>query len=431
MRRQFKLLINSAIQNSFQVKTPISFDELFKVTSAELKSWKPQNLLDEGLIDVIDFFSGCGGMSLGFSALSQKEKIFNLKGGIDINEIALKSYSHNFKSKIFNGDIRELCTEEGHGIISEHLGIRIGKKEKPLIIIGCAPCQGFTSYRKKNWNNEDERNTLVGAFADIALKFDPDFIIMENVPEILGEKYWEHYAEARDILTQKGYKIKQTIYNSASFGVPQARFRAIIIASKTDFSLPPPVFNSEEYVTVRKAIGDLPTVKAGEVSRNDTYHRSAKHKKSTIDTISKVPINGGSRPIGVGPECLDKVNGFSDVYGRLYWDKPAITLTQYSRNPASGRFTHPEQNRGLTIREAARLQSFPDSFYFHGSLDHCFKQIGEAVPPLLSVAIATQILLEMATSSRLEEKVVHLINSPVSSSYSSVIASIKSKEVIV
>ena len=90
---------------------------------------------------------------------------------------------------------------------------------------------------------------------------------------------------------------------------------------------------------------------------------------------------------------MDKVNGFSDVYGRLSWDKPAITITQYARNPASGRYSHPEQDRGLTIREAARLQSFPDGYLWNGSLGENFKQIGEAVPPLLALAIATQIAL--------------------------------------
>ena len=104
---------------------------------------------------------------------------------------------------------------------------------------------------------------------------------------------------------------------------------------------------------------------------------------------------GGSRPDGVGPKCLDKIKGFYDVYGRLSWDKPSITITQYARNPASGRFSHPEQDRALTIREAARLQSFPDGYQWEGALGENFKQIGEAVPPLLSLAIATQIALSL------------------------------------
>ena len=103
----------------------------------------------------------------------------------------------------------------------------------------------------------------------------------------------------------------------------------------------------------------------------------------------------------------------------MYWDKPSITLTQYSRNPASGRFIHPEQNRGLTIREAARIQSFPDSYDFQGSLDHCFKQIGESVPPLLSIAIASQIIRALSTEKKSIDSGIESISSPVRSSYSS------------
>ena len=129
----------------------------------------------------------------------------------------------------------------------------------------------------------------------------------------------------------------------------------------------------------------------GKADPKDALHRCSAHKQSTIEVIASVPHDGGSRPVGVGPQCLDKVKGFYDVYGRLSWDKPSITITQYARNPASGRFSHPEQDRGLTIREAARLQSFPDGYKWHGSLGENFKQIGEAVPPLLSLAMASQI----------------------------------------
>jgi len=394
-----------------------NFEAIFNKAANELKEWQPRQDNSVGLIDVIDFFSGCGGMSLGFSAIS-KSKIFNLKGAIDINQKALDSYKVNFKAKTLNKDIAELCNNKGINLIRDEFGLP-KKKERPLVIIGCAPCQGFTAHRKKNWHKDDERNTLIGAFIQTAIRLSPDFIVMENVPEILGEKYWNHYDEARKILEQKGYRVKQTIYNSASFGVPQTRFRAIIIASKINFELPVPILDKEKFITVGDVISDLPIVNAGEVFPSDKYHRSTKHKANTIDVISKIPKNGGSRPKGIGPDCLDKINGFSDVYGRLSWDKPAVTLTQYARNPASGRFTHPEQNRGLTIREAARIQSFPDSFEFQGSLSHCFKQIGESVPPLLSIAVASQIIRAFSGSNHRKELVIESVEAPVKSSYSS------------
>jgi DNA (cytosine-5)-methyltransferase 1 len=382
---------NGIIQNSKEL-----FEEKFYEGVKLLKRWKPKKANNEGEIDVLDFFSGCGGMSLGFAAISQKTNLFNIVGGIDLSESALKSFEKNYMTKTLLKNIREIYLNGEQKQIKDYFGLK-EKRKKPLVIIGCAPCQGFSAHQKKYGKKHDERNTLIGAFAEIVVSFKPDYIVMENVPEILGEKYAQHYQEAKEIFENNGYKITQAIFNSAGFGVPQARYRALIVASKNSFSLPLEILAPDEYATVKDAIGDLPKVNAGEIFKGDSYHRSASHKKTTIDTISKVPKNGGSRPKGVGPKCLDKVNGFYDVYGRLSWEKPSITITQYSRNPASGRFSHPVQNRGLTIREAARIQSFPDGFEFEGSLDECFKQIGEAVPPLLSLAIATQIALEFTS----------------------------------
>lgn len=383
--------------NDTAPKNKERFKEMFYEGVKLLKSWKPKKANTEGVIDVLDFFSGCGGMSLGFAAISQKTNLFNITGGIDLSEYALKSFEKNYKAKTLRKDIREIYLNEEQQQIKDYFGIK-EKRKKPLVIIGCAPCQGFSAHQKRYGKTHDERNTLIGAFAEVVVSFNPDYIVMENVPEILGEKYFQHYQEAKEIFESKDYKISQAIFNSAGFGVPQARYRAVIVASKNNFSLPLELLAPDEYATVKDAIGDLPKVNAGEVFKGDSYHRSASHKKSTIETISKVPKNGGSRPKGVGPKCLDKVSGFYDVYGRLSWEKPSITITQYSRNPASGRFTHPVQNRGLTIREAARIQSFPDGFEFEGNLDECFKQIGEAVPPLLSLAIATQITIDISSN---------------------------------
>ena len=159
-------------------------------------------------------------------------------------------------------------------------------------------------------------------------------------------------------------------------------------------------------------------------------HKRAAHKKSTIAVLKQVPHDGGNRPAGVGPACLDRTKGFSDTYGRLYWDRPSITITHYARNPASGRYTHPEQDRGLTAREAALLQSFPIGFEFLGKSDDVYRQIGEAVPPLFSAGIAIDMLIEILsvepTKQQLKEG-PQSIEKPVSSSYSSVIAGIKTK----
>ena len=227
-----------------------------------------------------------------------------------------------------------------------------------------------------------------------------------------------------------GYIVKQNIYNAAIFGVPQERFRSIVIGMKKEFLMPTGYYSPDQYRTVRDAIGHLPKVEAGEVCASDPMHKSAAHKKSTIDVIKQVPHDGGNRPIGVGPACLDKTKGFSDVYGRLSWDKPAITITHYARNPASGRYTHPEQDRGLTAREAALLQSFPTGFEFTGKSDDVYRQVGEAVPPLLAAGVAVNVLIELISTVPTDEELKANpapIEKPVSSSYSSVIAGIKTK----
>jgi DNA (cytosine-5)-methyltransferase 1 len=374
------------------------------------------------VFDVIDFFCGCGGMSLGFASL---HPFFKVIGGCDIDPDAAATFQRNFNVPAVVTDIRGLLDGKA-------LAAFVGKLErhqgKPLVVVGCAPCQGFSAHRKKNWHKADKRNTLPGTFASIAVKLKPECIVMENVPEILSSKYWNHFEEARAMLEDGGYVVRQAIYNAASFGVPQERFRAIIIAMKHDFLLPdPPLTDPGEYLTVRQAIGHLPRVLPGQVP-SDSLHRSARHRPETVEIIKAVPKDGGSRPPGVGPKCLDKVKGFYDVYGRLHWDKPAITLTHYARNPASGRFVHPDQNRGLTMREAALLQSFPYGFEFSGSFDSIFKQIGEAVPPKFACGIAASTLIELLSSppsERDNSNCVPCIVEPVSNSYSSVIAGLK------
>lgn len=374
---------------------------------------------------VIDFFSGAGGMSLGFASLP---KIFKIIGGCDIDADAAKTFSHNFNVPGIQADVSNLSRNKK--FLIKFMSQLEYDENKPLVVVGCAPCQGFSSHRKKNWSKKDVRNNLIKDFATLAVQLKPSCIVMENVPEILSHKYWHYFEESRQIFEKHGYIVKNSIHNAASFGVPQERFRALVIAMKKDFSLPTPLIeNPKNYITVRQAIETLPRIAPGIYHSKDKLHRSAKHRESTIKIIKSISKNGGSRPPGVGPECLDKVKGFADVYGRLSWDKPSITITHYARNPASGRFVHPEQNRGLTAREAASLQSFPVGFEFLGSFDSIFKQIGEAVPPKMACAIAASVSVDLSFSKWQKNNIdedKQVINNPVSNSFSSVIAGIKS-----
>lgn len=403
--------------------------ELMKKAQKALKSWELEGaqINSNSCFQVIDFFSGCGGMSLGFSALNKISPSFKVVGGIDINKTSLATFEKNYGVPGINADVRTLTNKKNLSQLLKKLPAF--KKGKPTIVIGCAPCQGFSSHRKKHWGKEaDSRNSLISAFAKVATMLSPECIVMENVPELLSKKYWHEFEAANKIFEKNGYIVKQAIYNCAEFGVPQERFRAVVIAMKKDFSLPLSLLsNRNEFKTVKDAIGDLRAVKAGITDPVDPLHRSAAHSKSTLHTISKIPLNGGSRPPGVGPKCLDKVKGFYDVYGRLSWEKPSITITHYARNPASGRFVHPTQMRGLTARESARLQSFPDGFVFEGKFDDVFRQIGEAVPPQLSVCIAAHLFLELLIKNKISN-MKKGITKPVNNSYSSVIAVIKANK---
>lgn len=405
--------------------------ELLNAVQAAQKKFTPlsRESYEENPIQLIDFFSGAGGTSLGFAALNQVIPAFKMLGGCDINAVSAGTYSHNYDTPLINRDIIDLAEDK---LQLQELLDTIGyDPSKPTIMIGCAPCQGFTSHRKKHWaEGEDRRNNLVNVFAEIVEYIQPDAIVMENVPEFLSKKYWKYFSKAKARYEQNGYIVKDCIYNAASFGVPQDRFRSIVIAMKKNFLMPRGYLQPEEYLTVRSAIGALPKVPAGIADPNDPMHKSAAHKKSTIEVIKQVPHDGGNRPVGVGPACLDRTKGFSDTYGRLYWDKPSITITHYARNPASGRYTHPEQDRGLTAREVALLQSFPNGFKFTGNSDDVYRQIGEAVPPMLAAGIAVDVVIELLskepTSQELENE-PESIQSPVSNSYSSVIAGIKTR----
>ena len=227
-----------------------------------------------------------------------------------------------------------------------------------------------------------------------------------------------------------GYTTHLAVHNLAAFGVPQQRFRALLLAMKRPFDPPTGFLDDNRFRTVRDAIGHLPPVQAGDRHKDDAYHLSARHREPTLATIRAVKKDGGSRPPGVGPDCLRRVEerqgkaAYEDVYGRLYWDRPAITITHYARNPASGRFVHPEQHRGLTIREAALLQGFPSTYTFCGSLDDSFRQIGNAVPPTFSAYLAGHILGELVAERSVTTFDRGLVG-PVGASFSRLIPGIK------
>jgi DNA (cytosine-5)-methyltransferase 1 len=384
-----------------------------------------------GPIDVVDLFCGCGGLSAGFDAVSRVTSSYRLAGAADIAPDAIDTYGDNLPVRPLNLDLGEAsASERSLDDLVEALNLAPGA---PLFLIGGPPCQGFSAHRKREVGLADPRNDLVAAYARVAERLAPDFIALENVPELLSKRHWPHFLHFRESLEALGYHVRAQIHNLAEFGVPQERFRALVVASRREFAMPVGFLAPHEFRTVREAIGHLPPVRAGEALPSDRMHHSANHKQSTIDTIRCVPADGGRRPIGKGPGCLDRVDGFRDVYGRMYWERPANTITAYARNPASGRYVHPDQHRGLTVREAALLQGFPSSFDFSGSFDSKFSQIGNAVPPVFAAFVAAHLLGEYYIGRKYDEPIVDPFGStldvcePTSNSFSSGIAGRKKR----
>lgn len=364
--------------------------------------------------DFVDFFCGAGGMSYGFHKMAELTGRLRWAGAIDIDKHAIDTYAHNYGHRPQNVNLGDADIEE----IKRSLELKEGNE---LILIGCAPCQGFSSHRKKDHRGPDSRNTLVGRFAEIAVELQPKMIIMENVPDLLAKKHWHHYQAFKDTVEAAGYHIAVKILGMADYGTPQSRYRTVLIAAR-DFipTLPEPVLSPDQYRTVRDAIGSLPPLKAGGKDPDDPMHMTSRHRKETVEILKQVPKDGGNRPQGVGPECLDRVAGFYDVYGRLAWDKTAVTITARCRTPSCGRFVHPEQDRGLSVREAALLQGFPKDFYFEGPFDDKYKQIGNAVSPIFSTRLAGHVLTMLAGRNHGEKD--EAINEPTFGSYSGMIA---------
>jgi DNA (cytosine-5)-methyltransferase 1 len=388
------------------------------VTGLELRSGNAAR----GPIDVVDLFCGCGGLSVGFEVVGRARPSYRLAGAVDIDEHSCSTYEANLGVRPLCADIQVAARRtEGIRDLCSRFQLRAGA---PLVLLGGPPCQGFSAHQKKAGHPDDERNDLVSAFARFVQILQPDVVVFENVPELLAKKFWHHFVRVRGILERSGYTVRAQIRNLAEFGVPQERFRAVTVAMKGQLAMPAPFLDRSAYRTVRNAIGHLPPINPGERSAHDSMHFCTRHHPKTVETIRRVPLDGGKRPHGVGPRCLDRVDGFRDVYGRLYWDRPANTITAYARNPASGRYVHPAQHRGLTIREAALLQSFPSDYSFSGPFDDRFIQIGNAVPPAFSTFLAAHLLGEIGATSELITRFDHVadIREPTSNSFSSGIA---------
>lgn len=321
------------------------------------------------MYNAIDLFSGCGGLSEGL-----KQAGFKVIAGVEVNKNAVKAYRMNHADTVlFEDDIRKLDS----GNILKLL------KGNPLhLLAGCPPCQGFSSIRKLNRKSAvwDERNSLINEYYRFVEELNPITIMLENVPGIVDYTLFKAIICK---LKKLGYYLVYKVVDVANYSVPQRRKRLVLIGSKMckiDLAS-----GTNTLTTVRDALGNL--IKNG----NDELHKIyQKHTEHVQKMISLIPKNGGSRkdlPEQYQLECHKKKNvGFNDVYGRLRWDTVSSTMTGGCLNPSKGRFLHPEEDRCISAREAALLQTFPINYRFPPDIskDELALLIGNALPPEFS-----------------------------------------------
>jgi DNA (cytosine-5)-methyltransferase 1 len=325
----------------------------------------------------VDLYCGAGGVSLGLLQAG-----FRIGGAVDCDPVACATYERNLGIRPVPARLEELDPRDFMAACGLSCGIDL--------LVGCPPCQGFSQAAGNAAGESDPRNRQVEVFARWVRVLKPRAVVFENVPGILrrGGRY---LAALLSALEDSGMQYTAAILNAADFGVPQRRKRLVVVASRSGRPrLPEPSWMPP--ATVRGAIGDLPPLAAGESDPADPEHRARPLGERILRLIRMIPRDGGSRtdlPRKYWMRCHLAGRGHEDVLGRLRWDAPSPTITAGCTDVTKGRFVHPEQDRGLTPREAACLQSFPRWYRFEGNVRQVSAQIGNAFPPLLMERIAS------------------------------------------
>jgi DNA (cytosine-5)-methyltransferase 1 len=372
------------------------------------------NIFDR--LTAVDLFCGCGGISVGLQSAG-----FNVLAGVDINKKYICSFTKNFpRAKTITEDIT--CIPPNEFLDKIEL-----KKGELTLLAGGPPCQGFSkNVPRKHRFLEDDRNQLIRTFLNYCEGLQPKMILMENVAEMRNGFNQAYTQEIEQRLNDAGYTVHHAVLTAADYGVPQRRRRAFFMATRLGFSFETPprthmpieteqsrgLFEDQHYVSVWEAIGDLPSLSHGEMpkvvkyaespqnqfqarmrgeKREVTNHVARKLAPTQFARLSSLEPGQGLKDL---PPELQTKGGFSGAYGRLTKSMVAPTITRWVFHPGSGRWGHPVDIRTLSIREIARIQSFPDSYEFEGSFTDQAGQLGNAVPPLLAEVVAAFMLAE-------------------------------------
>lgn len=344
-------------------------------------------------LKAVDFFCGGGGMSYGM----QKAGV-NVLAGIDFEIACKETYETNIKdAKFILADVFSLTESE----LQSELNLK--KNDNQLILIGCSPCQFWSIINTDKSKSEKSKNLLV-EFRRFVEYFMPGYVVVENVPGVLRKKNESGLEDFINWLENKKYKVHFDVHNVNDYGVPQNRKRFTLVANRVTNKEIIPIKNTNRKLTVKDVLGvdnGFPKINAGYIDRSEFLHTVPSLSKLNIERLRYVKKDGGNR-LGFAHidtlqlECFKgRDNSFKDTFGRLWWDKPSPTITTKFFSISNGRFVHPDEDRALSLREGATLQSFPKTFKFKGtSHSSIARLIGNAVPPKYAKSIGKAIIQE-------------------------------------
>ncbi|MBD7954721.1 DNA cytosine methyltransferase [Stenotrophomonas sp. Sa5BUN4] len=338
-------------------------------------------MYDNGPV-ALDLFCGSGAVSLGL-----KQAGFNVVGAVDYEVGACRTYRANHPAvRLIEKDIKKVDPNEFSDLIPEGLD---------LLVI-CAPCQPFSSQNRAK-SSADKRAGLLDEAKKFITRYEPRIVFLENVPGLASTSIFGEFTEW--LHREFGYQVGEPMrINAADSGVPQRRMRMILVATKGVVLRDALNIMLHPKVTVGDVIGDLPVPPIGRSEDlEDPLHFARRHSALNLERLKHIPLNGGGRsslPARLRLACHKnaKSSAFSDTYGRMSLADVAPTLTTGCTDITRGRFAHPVQNRAITLREAARIQSFPDDYIFHGNANQIAMQIGNAVPPRMMFNIALSMM---------------------------------------
>jgi len=338
---------------------------------------------------VVDLFCGAGGLAHGF-----RKEGFSIAAGIDLDPACRYPFEANNAARFVQSDVDELTGTDLDAMF------QTGKRR---VLVGCAPCQPFSTYNPKGRGTA--KYALVDKFADLIVESEPDVISMENVPKLQSFDNKGLITSFEDKLRSKGYWISRSVVPMMKYGLPQTRRRLVVLASKLGpIELEKPK-QSAHVRTVRDEIGSLPPLRAGQVDPTDPLHRARGLSETNLRRMLASKPGGTWRDWDPDliADCHKTENGrsFKSVYGRMNWDAPSPTITTLFFGFGNGRFGHPEQDRALSLREGAMLQSFPREYEFVApggkiKFHEVGRLIGNAVPVTLGQVIARSVRRHLA-----------------------------------